>query len=113
MNCKLVLQSVMLLQNQRTLRESFDLRALLETHRGLLCVQEHREETLIHDVDVAKANATKHQRTLRDICDLRARLEAQWGLLSVQEHGEETLIYDVDVVKSNARTKSKNFGQIW
>ena len=80
MVCTSVLHSVMLLQNQRTSGESCDLGALLETHRGFLSVQEQREETLVHDVDVAKSNAMKHQRTLRTSCDLRALLETQWAL---------------------------------
>ena len=67
-----------------------------------LSVQEHREETLIYDVEVVKFNAMKNQRPLRGSGDPRARLETRWGLLSVQEHREETLIYHVEVVKSNA-----------
>ena len=47
----------MLLQNQRALKKWYDLRALWESHRGLLSVQEHGEETVIHDIDVAKYNA--------------------------------------------------------
>ena len=50
--------------NQRSLRGSCDRRALLETHRGILSVQEHREETLIYDVEVVKYNAmTKSKST--------------------------------------------------
>ena len=85
----------------------------METHWGLISVQEHRGETLIYDVDAAKSNAMKKRRTPKDSCDLRVLLETRWGFLSVQEHRGETLIYDVEVVKSNAVTKSKNTGQIW
>ena len=59
MICELVLYSVTLLQNQSTTSESYDLRVLLETHRGLLSVQEHREESLVYDVDVVKSDAMK------------------------------------------------------
>ena len=76
----------MLLQNLRPLMKSCDLRALLETRRGLIFVQEHEEETSIHDVDVARSNAMKNQRTLRKSSDLRALRETRWGLISVQEH---------------------------
>ena len=76
----------------------------METHEGLLSVQEHREEIFIHDVEVVKSNAMKHQGTSRGSGDPRVRLETHWGLLSVQGHREETLIYDVEVVKSNAMT---------
>ena len=71
----------------------------METHRGLRFVQEHGEETLIHDVDVARSNAMKNQRTLRKSCDLRALRETRWGLISVQEQREEMFIYDAKVVK--------------
>ena len=83
----------------------------METHPGLISVQEHREEALIYNVDVVKYNAMKIQRTLRESCDLRALLETHWGFISVQEHREETLIDDVEVVKSNAMTKSNNTDQ--
>ena len=63
------------LQNQRTARESYDLRALLGKHRGFPSVQEHREETLIYDVEVVNLNAMKNQRTPRGSGDLRALLE--------------------------------------
>ena len=54
----------MLLQNQRTLGYSYNLKALLETHRGFLSVQEHREVTLIYDVEVVIRNAmTKSKNT--------------------------------------------------
>ena len=76
----------MLLQYRRTLMKSCDLRVLLEIHRGLLSVQEHREETLIHDVDVATFNAMRNQRTQRKSGDLRVLWETHRGLLSVQEH---------------------------
>ena len=49
---------------QRTPIKSGDLRALLETHQGFLSVQEHREETLIHNVDVAKSNAVIFQKNV-------------------------------------------------
>ena len=65
----------MLLQNQRTWRESCDLRVLLETHWGLISVQEHREETLIYDVEVVKSNAMKNQRALKGSGDQRALFE--------------------------------------
>ena len=55
-----------------------DLRALLETHRGFLSVQEHGEETLIDDVDVVKPNATKNQRTWREFGDQRAFFDTSW-----------------------------------
>ena len=103
----------MLLQNQRAPRVSCDLKALWETHRGILSVQEHREERLIYDADVVKSNAMKNQRTPRESCDLRAVWETHRGFLSVQAHREETLIYDVDVVKCSAMRKSKNTGQFW
>ena len=45
------------LENQRRLRESCGMTALLETDRGILFVQEHEEETVIYDVDVPKLNA--------------------------------------------------------
>ena len=62
--CELVLESAMLLQNQRTPRESCDLRALLETHWGLPPVNEHPEEILIYDVEVVICNAmTKAKNT--------------------------------------------------
>ena len=92
----------MLLTNQRTPRESYDLRAFLETHRGLLSVQEHRGEMWIYDVDVVKSDAMKIQRNPRVFFDLRALLETHWGALSVQEHRGEMWIYDVGVVKSDA-----------
>ena len=62
----------------------------METHRGLLSVQEHREEALIYDVEVVECNATKNQRTPRGSgdqralfetsqCPLGALLEPSWG----------------------------------
>ena len=51
---------------------SGDLRALLETHWGLLSVPEHRGEMWIYDVDVAKSDALKIQRNPSVSCDLRA-----------------------------------------
>ena len=47
----------------------------METHEGLLSVQEHREETLIYDVEVVKSNAMKNQRTPRGSGDQRALFE--------------------------------------
>ena len=73
----------MLLQNQRTLRESCDLRALLETHRVLLSVQEHRGDTLIYGVDVVKSNAMKNQRTPRGSGDQGALFETSWSSFGV------------------------------
>ncbi len=55
---------------QRNPRVFCDLRALLETHRGLLSVQEHREEMMIHDVDAVKSHATKNQRNPRVSCGM-------------------------------------------
>ena len=51
--------------------------AILETHRGFISVQEHREETLIYDVDVVKLNAMRNQRAPRGSSDQRA-FEAAW-----------------------------------
>ena len=85
---------------------------LLETHWGFLSVQEHRDETLISDVEVVKSNAMKNRRTLIKSGDLRALLETHRSVLSVQEHREETLICNVEVAKYNAIRKSKNPGQI-
>ena len=39
----------------------------METHRGLLSVQEHREETLIYDVEVVKSNAMKIKEHREDL----------------------------------------------
>ena len=51
-------------QNQRTQVKSGDQMAFLETHRGLVSVEEHREETSIYDVEVVKYNAmTKSKNT--------------------------------------------------
>ena len=61
----------MFLQNQRSLSESFDSRVLLETHRGLLSVREHKEETSIYDVDVVESNAMKVQRISGGLDDQR------------------------------------------
>ena len=71
----------MLLQNQRTARESYDLSALLETHRGLLSVQEHREATLTYDVGVVKSDAMTNPRTPIGSGDQRALFETSWFLL--------------------------------
>ena len=49
--------------------------ALLETHWGLLSVKEHREETLIYDVEVVKSNAMTNQRTPIKSGDERALFE--------------------------------------
>ena len=98
------------MNNQRTLRGSGDPRARLETHWGLLSVQEHREETLIYDFEVVKPNAMKNQKSPRGSGDPRARLETHWGLLSVQEHQEETLIYDIEVVTPNAMKNQRTLG---
>ena len=76
----------MLLQNQRAPRESSDLRAFLETHWGLLSVQEHRGEMWIYDVDVVKSHAMKNQRNPRVSGDEGGLLETHWGHLSAQEH---------------------------
>ena len=92
----------MLLQNQRALRHSCDLRALWETQWGLL------EEMWIYDVDVVKSDAMQHQINPRVFGDLKALLETHWGLLSVQEHRGEMWIYDVDVVKSDAMRNHRN-----
>ena len=46
---------------QRTPQESDDLRAICETPRGFLSVQEHREETFIYDVEVVISNAMTNQ----------------------------------------------------
>ena len=58
------LENLMRLHNQRTPVKSGDLMALLDSHWGLLSVQEHREETSIYDVEVGKSNAmTKSKNT--------------------------------------------------
>ena len=62
-------------QNQRTSVKSGDQRVLLETHWGLPFVKEHREETLIYDVEVVESNAMKNQRTRRGSGDQRALFE--------------------------------------
>ena len=59
---------------KRTTRESWDLRVLLETHLGRISVQEHREETSMHNFDVARSNALKNQRTQRESGDMRVLL---------------------------------------
>ena len=63
------------MKNQRTPRGSGDPRARLETRRGILSVQEHREETSIYGVEVVKSNAMKNRRTPRGSGDQRALLE--------------------------------------
>ena len=98
----------MLLQNQRTARESSDLRALLETHWGLLCVQEHRGEMWIGDVDVVHSDAMKNQRNSRVSGDQEGLLETHWGHLSAQEHRGEMCICDVDVVHYDAMKNHRN-----
>ena len=60
-------QSLKLLHNQRTPKESYDPRVLLETHRGLLSVQEHREETLIYDVEVVECDSMKKSKNTERI----------------------------------------------
>ena len=54
-------------QNQRTPIKSGDLTVLLETHWGFLSVQEHREETLIYDVDVVTSNAMQKSKNTERI----------------------------------------------
>ena len=81
---------------------------LWETHWNLLSVQEHREETSIHDVGVAEPIAMRQRRTLQGFSDHMALCEPPrrplGGLLGVQEHRRDTLVYDVDVVKVEAVT---------
>ena len=55
-------------QHQRTPINSGDLRVLLETHWGFLSVKEHREETLICDVEVVKSNAMTKSKNTGRIC---------------------------------------------
>ena len=59
--------------------------ALWETHWGLLSVQEHREETLIYDVEVVKYNAVGHRAYLAIsglfFRPLGALLGSSWGSL--------------------------------
>ena len=53
------------MKNQRNLRASGDLRALLETHWGPRSVKEHRGGTLFYDVHVVQSDALKNQRNPR------------------------------------------------
>ena len=52
---------------QRSPIKSGVLIALLETHWGFLSVKEHREETLIYDVEVVKSNATTNAKNTNEI----------------------------------------------
>ena len=79
----------------------------METQRGFVSVQEHREETLIYDVEVSISNAMTKSKNADEIWCSEGSFETHWGFLSVKEHREETYIYDVEVVKSNLMTKSK------
>ena len=64
----------------------------METHWGLLSVQERREETFIYDVEVVVCNAMTKSKNTNKSSDVKALLETHWGLLIVKEHREETFI---------------------
>ena len=103
------------MKNPRNPRVCCDLRALLETHWGLLSLQEYRGEMWIGDVDVVHSDAMKNQRNPRVSGDQGGLLETHWGHLSAQEHQGEMRICDVDVVHSDAMKikETREYLVIW
>ena len=66
------------LRIRRSPSVSCDLRVLVETHWGLLSVQEHGRDMWIYDVEVVKSDALKIQRNLRVSGDQEGLFETSW-----------------------------------